>query len=126
MSKKLPTNKTDYPTGVCVKTETGYWYINGKYKNKIKNARVFKSWSFPLVIETTDSAIAHMPRAKALGFRAGTLVRDISDGKVYLISENTRRMLGSPESYDILGLKRRDAIWAAHDEIILHPEGEAL
>lgn len=124
--KSLTTAPTDYPSGICVRTEAGHWYINGRFRHSLKNKRVIDSWSFPVIVETTEAAVSHYPKAKPLGFRAGSLVRDISDGKVYLISENKRRLITSPEAYDLLGVKRSDAIWAAHDEVILHPEGEVL
>jgi hypothetical protein len=109
-----------------VKTEAGYWYINGKFRHRLKNKRVLDSWNFAFLVPSSEAALAKYPRAKPLGFRDGSLVRDISDGKVYLISEKSRRLITRPEAYDLLGLKRRNAIWAAHDEIILHPEGEVL
>lgn len=124
--KNLPTKPTDYPTGVCVKTDEGYWYINGKFRHPFKSTRLVASWNFSFVVESTEAALAKYLKGKPLGFRDGTLVRDISDSKTYLISGKTRRLMSSPEAYDLLGLRRSDAIWAAHDEINLHPEGEVL
>lgn len=124
--KALQTTPTEYPSGICVKTESGHWYINGKFRHALKNRRIIESWSFPFIVESTDAALANYPKAKPLGFRDGSLVRDISDGKVYLITSRSRRLITSPETYDLLGLKRSDATWAAHDEITLHPEGEVL
>lgn len=127
MSKKtLPTTPSNYPTGTVVRVGKTHWYINGQVRHLIKNRRVLKTWNFPFVIDTTEEAISKFLKGKPLGFRDGSLVGDVSDGKVYLISGKKRRLISSPEAYDLLGLKRRDAIWAAHDEIILHPEGEVL
>lgn len=126
MKKTLPTTPTEYPTGICVKTESGYWYINGKFRHRLKNSRLVKAWNFPFIVSSTEAALAGYPKAKALGYRDGSLVRDISDGKVYLISGKERRLITKPETFTLLGLRRGDAIWAAHDEITLHPEGEVL
>lgn len=123
----LPTTKTDYPSGICVCSETGYWYINGKFRNAFISKRVVDSWSFPFIPKTTEAAIAHYPKAlQTLGYRTGSLVTDISDGKTYIISGKERRLITKPETYDILGIKREQAIWAAHDEIVLHPEGQEV
>ena len=124
--QKNALHLTEFPSGAVVETELGRWYINGKFRHRIKNKRVFKTWNFSLVIEAPESSLAKYLKGKPLGFRDGTLVGDISDGKVYLIAGKQRRPLTSPESFEALGLKRSDAIWAAHDEITLHPEGEVL
>lgn len=125
-NKNLPQAPAEYPTGVCVETEAGCWYINGKFRHRIKNKRILKSWNFPFCVKSTEAALSEYVRTKPLGFRDGTLVGDVSDGKVYLISGKKRRLLSSPEAYALLGLKRRDALWASHDEIIMHEEGEVL
>jgi hypothetical protein len=124
--RNLPTYPVDYPSGVCVKTEAGWWFINGKVRNRIRNARVLSTWNFPFVIESTEAALAKYPRASTLGFRDGSLVGDVSDGRVYLISQRKRRLLSSPEAYATLGLRRQNAVWSSHDEIMVHPEGEVL
>jgi hypothetical protein len=124
--KTLPSAPTDYPTGICVKTEAGYWYINGKFRHPFKSDRLVQSWNFSFIAESTEAALSHYLKGKPLGYRDGSLVCDIADGKTYLISSKTRRLITKPETYDLLGLKRSDAIWAARDEINLHPEGEVL
>jgi len=111
---------------VVVHTETGYYFINGTTKKPIKNTRVLDSWSFPLIIESQDLALSKFTKASPLGFRNGTLIRDISGGAVYLISKQLRRKIVDPDALDMLGKKLSDAIWAAHDEVMLHQEGNDL
>lgn len=126
MKRKTLTEPTDFPTGAVVKTESGMWYINGRFRHLVKNPRIAKTWKFNLVITASESSLVKLIKAKPLGFRDGSLVGDISDGKVYLIAGKVRRLITKPESYQMLGRKRRDALWVAHDEINLHPEGEVL
>ena len=117
---------TEFPSGICVKAETGHWYINGRIRHKIKNKRVLTSWSFPFIVEATEASLGKFLRGKPLGFRDGTLVRDTSDRKIYLISARKRRLITSPEAYELLGLKKRKPIWVSHDEVLLHEEGEVI
>lgn len=124
--RKNQQTPSEYPTGVCVKTESGYFYINGKFRHLIKNRRVLKTWAFPFIIEGTEAGLSKYPKGKPLGFRDGTLVRDISDSKLYFISGRKRRLVATPEALTNLGLKNSDAVWAAHSEINLHTEGEVL
>jgi hypothetical protein len=51
------------------------------------------------------------------------LVKDISDGKIYLISDNKRRHIVEP---DILEWINVQIIQAGQKEIFVHEEGEKL
>src|SRR6476661_2865038 len=124
--RTLPTSPTKYPAGGFVWDGSSYLYINGQIRHLIKNERILSTWNFRYVTNTTPEAVSGYVKGKPLGFRDGSLIRDISDGKVYLISGKQRRLMSSPEAFDLIGLKRRDALWVAHDEINLHPEGEVL
>lgn len=118
--------RSDFPHGVCIKTESGYFYVNGKTIKPIPNKRVFESWSFPLVIDAHSSSLAAFTKASPLGYRDGTLIRDISDGKLYLVSKRVLRHIVSPDALAMLGKERSDAVWAAHDEVLIHEKGDDL
>ena len=124
-SKKTPKSPTEYPTGTVVHTESGWYYINGKFKHKFLNRRVMESWNFR-VVESSDVAISKYFKAKALGFRDGTLIRDISDGKIYLIAGKQRRTLASEEAFERLGLSHKDAQWVSVKEVELHEKGDDI
>lgn len=127
LRKKTPhLTRTDFPHGSCIKTENGYFYVNGKTIKPIKNKRVLESWDFPLIINAHSSALSSFIKSSPLGFRDGTLLRDISDGKMYLVSKRVLRHIVSPDALAMLGKRKSDAIWAAHDEIQLHEKGENL
>jgi len=61
-----------------------------------------------------------------LGFRDGTLIKDISDGKIYLISQNKRRHITSPDVFDNFGLDRSKIVEVSSDEVAMHLLGENL
>jgi len=116
----------EWPSGIGVKTESGHWYINGKFRHKMKGKRIVESWNLPLVVESTDQALTSYIKGKPLGFRDGSLIRDISDGKVYLIAGRMRRLIVEPEVFEGLGIKRSSAVWVSHDDVLLNSEGEPL
>lgn len=118
--------RTDFPHGTVVKTEKGYYFINGKTRKPIRHDRIFKSWSFPLVVITNEASLSKFLVAKPLGYRDGTLIRDISDNAVYLISGQKRRKIVDPDALLMLGLKVSDAMWVSKSDVEIHEKGNDL
>jgi len=87
---------------------------------------VEQSWAFPRVIETSEAALAKYRIAGRLGFREGTLIYNIEDAKMYLVADNKRRHIVSPDVLDRLGATFNDAITVSATEILLHEEGERI
>ena len=125
-SPPKPSSPTEYPSGTCVVTEAGRFYINARFRHKIISDRIFDSWSFPLVVETTEAAVSKYALVKSLGFRDGTIVKNILDGKIYIISKNLRRLIDDPDVLRRLGKDETQIIIASNREILLHKEGEVL
>lgn len=123
---KTDNGPRTYPTGVCVRTEAGHWFINGKFRHRLGSQRIFNSWNFPRVIQATEGNLVNYKRGKPLGFRDGTLVRQTSTNNLYFISQRQRRQVTDPDSLYFMGLKPSDAVWVADFEINLHEEGEKL
>lgn len=121
-----PTFPIDYPSGVCVRSGDNVYYVNGKYIHSVKGARILASWNFPRIINSSNEALAGYVKAKRLGFRDGTLVRCLYDGKVYFISKGLRRQVSNPDLLCWIGLSVNDAVWVSLDEINLHKDGEVL
>jgi hypothetical protein len=116
----------DYPDGVMVQTESSYYYIRGGKKFKAYSVRAFRSWGIT-PIKGSESSLSSIPLAKSpLGFRDGTLIHNVADGRMYLISGNARRHIVSPDVFDRFGWKRRGAIKVSDAETQLHPEGDNL
>ena len=118
----LPTN---FPSGLAVKTENAtYWIKDGK-KFKVISERAEKSWSF-VTVAAKESAISHIKTAGKLGFRDGTLIKNIADGKMYLVSQNKRRQIVSPDTFTLYGLDRSNMIEVSELEANMHDLGDNL
>jgi hypothetical protein len=110
------------PSGLIAHTEKGYFYIKNKKKFKFVSDKAMKSWGLP-VIETKESHLAAFTLFGTLGFRDGTLVKDISDGKIYLISDSKARHITDPV---VLEWFDTEVVNISNKEILSHEEGEDL
>ena len=121
----LITSPTNFPSGVAVKTNTAtYWIKDGK-RYKLISDRAAKSWSFT-EINATENSVSHMKVAGKLGFRDGTLIKNIADGKMYLISQNKKRHIIDPDIFIKYGLDRSKLIEVSEFEASIHDLGEDL
>lgn len=115
----------EYPAGVIVETESGFYYLKDNTKIKYISTRAAKSWGLR-PIKTKDRYVKQRNAINKIGFRDGSLICNIANLKIYLISNGKRRPLHSPEAFKRLGLKRRRAVLVSHRECIFHEEGEPL
>ncbi len=123
--KSLIVKSTNFPSGIAVKTDKNtYWVKDGKLY-RIISERAENSWSFTTVY-AAESALSKFKVVGKLGFRDGTLIKDISDGKIYLISQNKRRHITSPDVFDNFGLDRSKIVEVSSDEVAMHLLGENL
>ena len=122
----LSATQKVFPSGICVRTEVGHWYINGNYRHRLGSKRIFQSWSFPFVAETTEESLKNYRKGKKLGFRDGSLIRNCSDYKLYFISKRQRRLVTDPSILYAMGLHPKNAVWVSDFEVQLHEEGENL
>jgi len=121
----LITSPTNFPSGLAVKTEKAtYWIKDGK-RFRLISDRAAKSWAFTTV-NATEAALVGMKIAGALGFRDGTLIKNIADGKMYLVSQNKKRHIVSPDVFNKFGLNRGKIIEVSAAEIAAHELGEDL
>lgn len=123
----LPDAPVDYPSGLFIKTEKGYFYISEPGKRmRIISERVLNSWSPQRLVYTTEAAVAKYRVVSKIRFRNGSLIWNLADGKLYLVEGGKRRHITSPEALTRIGAQRSDALTVSLDEINLHPEGEPL
>lgn len=121
----LITSPTSFPSGLAVKTDKGvYWIKDGK-RYKLISDRAAKSWMFTTV-NATEAALSGIKLVGKLGFRDGALIKNIADGKMYLISQNKKRHIINPDSFDQYGLNRRLVIEVSEAEANMHDTGENL
>jgi hypothetical protein len=123
---KKKTNKKIYspvvPSGLIAKTEKGFYYIKGNKKFKFVSEKAMTTWSLP-IIETKDPMLSQFITAGVLGFRDGTLIKDVSDGRIYLVSDSKLRHVVEPEVFEWLDVK---VIEAGQKEVSVHEKGEIL
>jgi hypothetical protein len=121
----LIISPTVLPSGLAVKTERAIYWIKDSKRYKLISDRAAKSWAFTTV-NATEQAIASMKVVGKLGFRDGTLIKNIADGKMYLISQNKKRHIIDPDSFDKYGLDRSLVIEVSEAEANMHQIGEDL
>jgi hypothetical protein len=118
----LPTN---FPSGIAVKTDKAtYWIKDGK-RFKIVSDRAEQSWSF-ITIKAAETSLSGIKLVGTLGFRDGTLIKNIADGKIYLISQNKRRHIIDPDSFTKYGLDKSNIIEVSEAETNMHDIGDNL
>jgi hypothetical protein len=110
------------PSGLIAHTEKGYYYIKGSKRFKFVSERAMETWSIP-AIDTKESMLAGIQVMGTIGLRDGSVVKDISDGKIYLISDNKRRHITNP---DVLIWINSSIIDVSQKDISVHIEGDPL
>jgi hypothetical protein len=121
----LITTPTNFPSGLSVKTDNAvYWIKDGK-KYKLVSQRAADSWNF-VTVNATEEALSQIKLGGKLGFRDGTVIKNIADGKIYLISQNKRRHITDPDVFLKYGLDRNKIIEVGSAEAEMHDLGENL
>lgn len=116
---------TNFPSGIAVKTDRAtYWIKDGK-RYKLISDRAAKSWLFTTV-NATEAALSGIKLVGKLGFRDGALIKNIADGKMYLVSQNKLRHIVDPDIFNQYGLDRSKLIEVSEAEIKAHDIGENL
>lgn len=121
----VPQTRTEYPHGLFVCTEAGFFLIREKSRLRIPTERVMVSWSSP-VLPSSEAAVKHLPILGKVGFRDGTVITDFSNQKTYLVSKNKKRWITSPDVFDRLCLNKGLIVVASQEEVNLHEDGEVL
>lgn len=101
------------------------YYIKGNTKFKLFSERAAQSWQFDPVPGSLAS-VAQFLYGGTLGFRDGSLIQNVADGKIYLVSGKQRRHITSPDIFARYGFDRSKVIEVSQAETNLHKEGEPL
>ena len=124
-SISIISQPTNFPSGIAVQTDKAtYWIKDGK-RYKLISDRASQSWCFTTV-KATEAALSGIKLVGKLGFRDGTLIKNIADGKMYLISQNKKRHVVDPDSFIRYGLDRSSIIEVSDTEANAHDIGENL
>jgi len=112
----------DVPSGLIAETEKGFFYIKGKKRFNFVSERAMQTWNLP-VIKTLESKLAGYTIMGTLGLRDGTIAKDISDSKIYLISDSKKRHIVNP---DVLIWLNSSIIEVSQKDILIHTDGDPL
>jgi hypothetical protein len=123
----LPTEPQVYPVGSAVESEGKYFYIKSTtVRMRIPSEYILDSWKFHRVISSNEVGLRNYKIMGKLGFRTGSLIYNVADGKMYLVSENKLRHIVSPKALDLIGAGKDDAVVVPDSDIKLHEYGEPL
>jgi hypothetical protein len=89
---------------------------------KFFSDRAFESWSLP-AIKIEKKWVAGWVISGPVGFRDGTLIQNIVDGKIYLVSDSRKRLVTDPDILDSLGL---EILLVSEAEINIHEDGDPI
>lgn len=125
---ELPTKPVEYPSGICVKTEKGAYLIQKDGKRyRIPTKAILDSWNFPLIVNASEAALAKHPvGVLKVGFRDGSLLNNIADGRLYLVSAGKLRHIIDPAVFDRLGINHLMARVVSDAEIKMMSQGEPI
>ena len=122
--QRRQTNPT-VPGGLIARTEKGDFLVKGNKRFKFVSDRARDSWKMR-VVKTNELAMQNIKVAGVIGFRDGSLIRDISSHKIYLISEYKKRHVTSPDVLKSLGFRKNDILLVSGRECSVHHDGESL
>ncbi|NDB81287.1 MAG: hypothetical protein EB127_00850 [Alphaproteobacteria bacterium] len=124
--RQQTSNLSSYvPSGLIAKTEKGYFYIKGNKRFKFISDKAMQTWNLKIV-NTTEAYISNIKICGNLGFRDGTLIKDISSSKIYLISDSKKRHVVDPQVLVDLNYSKQDIIMVSQKEAGCHMEGERI
>jgi hypothetical protein len=97
-----------------------------KTKMQLLSERAFWSWGKPYV-QGTKVSISQYNTYKKVGFAPGALVRSM-DNQYWFITgsqplETERRLIATPDFFNVLGFRAENAIIVSQDELLFHREG---
>lgn len=114
-----------YPiSGIFYATEKGHFYVKSGKRYRLFSERCFNSWSVK-AIDTDFSNISHIPFGGILGFRDGTIIHNLADGKIYIVSDNKKLHIMTPDAFPE-GWIDSMKIVISSEEAELHKDGQSI
>lgn len=126
-----PRTKVRYPrwTAVYVASTNEYSLIWDKTRLVFLSERAFRTWGKIPVVASNESISAY-PVWKRLGYAAGTVIESVVDHKRYYVTgkvfEEEKRLIATPDFYEVLGFNPNLAVVASHEEVNFHKEGSII
>jgi len=116
---------TIFPNGFAISDGKNKYFIKSGKRYKLFSDRASDSWGFRYV-SVTNNAYKSIPLGGTLGFRDGTVIKDISNGKIYLVENSKKRHIISPDFFGKYGFDRNWIIEVSQKEAALHKDGDDI
>lgn len=122
------SNIRSFPDGSLLRTDTGVGYLEKGVIRPIVNPDIFDSrFKWKDVIDITRLEWDSYPLGPALTFREGMLVRERNNPDVYVITNQQRRHIPSPVTFEALGYKWSNITIIPDGTLdISHPKGAPM
>lgn len=114
-----------YPSGVAVFDGTNTYFIKNGKKYRIISDRAVKSWGFNVWYGSPDS-LSKTPLGGILAFRDGTVIKDVSNGKMYLVVNGMKQHITTPDFFTKFGIDPASIVEVSAKEADLHKNGEPI
>lgn len=134
MWKKKPQTKTSiqpplvptaYPSGVAVFDGVNTYFIKNNKKYRIISERAVKSWGFK-VWHGSPESLSKIVLGGILAFRDGSVIKDVSNGKIYLVVNGLKQHITTPDFFTKFGVDPEYIIEVSAKEADLHKNGEPI
>ena len=119
------SNSFRFPNNVILKSGIGYYYYKNGKRWSLASQRIIDSWCLT-VYNVDHQDIKSIPLVGKLGFRDGSLLRNEADGTIYLVENNRRRHIQTPDFFTRLGVDRDEVLRVSQDELQYQALGEPI
>jgi hypothetical protein len=113
------------PAGLIARTEKASYLVKNNKRFKFISERAKNSWNLKEIL-TSENAMRDVKISGFVGFRDGTLIKDISDSKIYLISDYKKFHVVDPDLLRNLSFNKNDIISVSQKEAAAHQTGGTL
>ena len=120
-----PQVPTEYPSGVAVFDGINTYFIKNNKKYRVISQRAVESWGFS-VWQGSQGSLSKIVLGGILGFRDGTVIKDISNGKIYLVANSKKQHITTPDFFTKFGIDPKLVIEISNKEAELHKDGEPI
>ena len=127
--KKIKTEpqplNIDVPNETVISVGDKTYWVKGGKKYLVPSKRVLDSYGWRPPVVLTEEAANRIPTSNGkILFRGGTAIRSMVTYEVFLISDNKRRLVTSPDTLDALGLN--NIVLVSEKEVNMHERGEDI
>ncbi len=120
-----PLVPTAYPSGVAVFDGTNTYFIKNNKKYRIISDRAVQSWGFK-VWHGSPESLSKIVLGGILAFRDGSVIKDVSNGKIYLVVNGMKQHITTPDFFTKFGVDPGYIIEVSAKEADLHKNGEPI